>query len=100
MESYIQISKINDFLFCPRSVYLHSIYETFSTRTYHSNYQVAGKIAHKTIDTDTYSSEKKYLVGTSVTSEKYGITGKIDIYDKEKLMLIERKKTVKQIFLD
>lgn len=98
MESYIQISKINDYLFCPRSVYLHSIYEGFDKSSYHSYYQTAGTFAHKTIEQDTYSSRKRYLVGIPVYSDKYEIAGKIDIYDREKCILIERKKHVQHIY--
>lgn len=98
MESYIQISKINDFLYCPRSVYLHSIYENFSSKTFHQTPQVVGKLNHETIDNKRYSSAKRYLQGSSVYSEKYGIAGKIDIYDSEKKHLIERKTVVKKIW--
>ncbi|EKD67718.1 MAG: hypothetical protein ACD_48C00252G0003 [uncultured bacterium] len=98
MESYIQISKINDFLFCPRSLYLHTIYDTFHKETYHRTPQVAGTLAHQTINKGTYSSEKKYLIGIDVYSDDLGVCGKIDIYDKETKTLIERKKQVKHIY--
>ena len=98
MESYIQISKINDFLYCPRSVYLHSIYENFNAKTFHRSAQVAGKLNHASIDEGRYSSAKKYLQSLPVYSEKYGIAGKIDIYDSEKKHLIERKTKIKKIW--
>lgn len=98
MEQYIQISKINDFLFCPRSLYLHSIYESFDTSVYHSAAQAAGRIAHNTIDKDMYSSKKRYVVGIPVTSSQHGITGKIDIYDTQTKTLIERKRCLKKVF--
>jgi len=98
MESYIQISKINDFLYCPRSIYLHSLYENFSNKVFHQTPQIVGKINHEAIDKKRYSSAKKYLQGMSVYSEKYGIAGKIDIYDGEKRHLIERKTKVKEIW--
>ncbi len=98
VESYIQISKINDYLFCPRSVYLHSVYEGFDKKTYHSHYQTAGTLAHKTIEEDHYSSLARYMVGIPVYSDQYWLAGKIDIYDKKEKILIERKKRLKQLF--
>ena len=98
MESYIQISKINDFLYCPRSVYLHSIYENFSDKIFHQSPQIVGRLNHSSIDEGKYSSAKKYLQALPVYSEKYGIAGKIDIYDTEKKHLIERKTRIKKIW--
>ena len=98
MDSYIQISKLNDYIFCPRSVYLHSIYESFDTDTYHSHYQTAGKIAHESIDSGAYSTLKKYRIGMPVYSNVHRLAGKIDIYDCDAKLLVERKKLVKKIF--
>lgn len=98
MEQYIQISKLNDFIFCPRSVYLHSIYENFNQKTYHRTAQTEGKIKHENIDKCKYSTAKRYLQGLSVYSEKYNLMGKIDVYDSEEKILIERKNKVKQIY--
>jgi len=44
MEDYIQITKLNDFIFCPYSIYFHSIYQNYNERVYHGSAQVAGKI--------------------------------------------------------
>ena len=98
MEDYIQISKINDFIFCPYSLYFHGIYENFSEKTYHDSPQTRGKIKHENIEEGRYSSAKKYLQGIDVYSEKYGLAGKIDIYDKEEKTLIERKNKVAKIY--
>lgn len=98
MESYIQISKINDFLYCPISIYLHSIYEDYNVKTYHQTPQVVGRIKHKNIDEGTYSTAKKYLQGIEIYNQKYNIMGKIDIYDKEKKILIERKTEIKYVY--
>lgn len=99
MESYIQISKINDFLYCPLSLYLHAIYENFDTRGYHETAQVAGKIVHENIEKGTYSSARRFLQAMDVYSEKYNIVGKIDIYDKKEKCLIERKNKIENIYL-
>lgn len=98
MDSLIQISKISDFLYCPLSLYLHTMYEEMDTRNYHAAPQVAGKIAHEAIDERTYSSAKRFLLGMAVYSEEFGITGKIDVYDAKTCALIERKRQVKQIY--
>ncbi len=98
MESYIQISKINDFLYCPASLYLHGMYDNFSQKTFHREPQVIGKINHASIDEKRYSTDTRFLVGTDVYSQKYGIMGKIDIYDSKTKTLIERKTRVKMIY--
>jgi CRISPR-associated exonuclease Cas4 len=98
MEPYIQISKINDFIFCPKSIYFHGIYENFSEKTYHQSPQVKGRIKHESIDYGKYSTAKRYLQGLEVYSEKYNLAGKIDIYDKEEKSLIERKNKIVKIY--
>jgi len=98
MESYIPISKINDFLFCPKSVYLHLMYENFDESLFHKKPQTEGRLNHQSIENKTYSTAKKFIIGKEVYSEKYKIMGKIDIYDTETKTLIERKTKIKQIF--
>jgi len=98
MESYIQISKINDFLYCPKSLYLHLIYEGFDKSLFHAEPQTEGRLRHQSIDNKTYSTAKKFIIGKEVYSNKYKIMGKIDIYDNETKTLIERKTKIKQIF--
>lgn len=44
MESYIQISKLNDFVFCPMSLYFHSFYENYNQKTYHQKAQAVFEI--------------------------------------------------------
>jgi CRISPR-associated protein Cas4 len=98
MEQYVQISKINDFIFCPKSVFLHSIYESFDTSTYHDTPQIVGKKNHENIDKGKYSSAKRYLQGTPVYCRKYNVMGNIDVYDQQKKSLIERKTKIKKIY--
>src|SRR3989338_4539406 len=98
MESYIQISKINDFIFCPRSIYFHVVYEQFHQKTYHQTPQLVGKIKHENIEKGEYSTAKRYLQGMEVYCEKYGLAGKIDIYDRDQRSLIERKTKVVKIY--
>jgi len=98
MEDYIQISKINDFVFCPYSVYLHSVYESFNQKTYHRTYQIVGKIAHEPVDKKTYTTSANVLQGMEVCSERLGIMGKIDTFDVKSGVLVERKYKIKKIF--
>ena len=98
MESYIQISKINDFTYSPQSLYLHSVYESFDTDVYHEEPQKVGKLNHENIEQGKYSTAKRYIQGKSVYCEKYNIGGKIDIYDRVKKELCERKTFIRHIY--
>jgi len=98
MDNLIQISKINDFIFCPYSLFFHSVYESFDSRVYHRDPQAVGKIRHENIDEGRYSTAKKYLQGTTVYNEEMRIIGKIDIYDIERQSLIERKNKIKKVY--
>lgn len=98
MDSSIQISKLNDFIFCPYSVYLHSVYERFNQKTYHSTFQTVGKICHENIEQGRYTTSKLVLQGIEVYSEKYGLIGKVDIFDARIGALVERKYKIKKIF--
>jgi len=50
MDDYISISTLNDFIFCPYSIYLHNVYMETDEGLYHATPQTRGKIAHETID--------------------------------------------------
>lgn len=98
MDSAIIISAINDFTYCPKSLYLHSVYSSFNTSIYHDTPQVIGSITHENIEDQTYTTSKHILQGLSVYSNKLGIKGKIDVYDRKNKFLIERKYRVKQVY--
>jgi len=98
MEAYLPIAYLNDFIFCPRSIYFHQLYGRVSQRLYHTTDQIKGKAAHKTIDTQTYTTSRSVLQGMDVYNERYNICGKIDTYDLEKCLLTERKKKIKVIY--
>jgi len=98
MESYICLSQINDFLYSPKSLYLHSIYKGLNKNVYHEKPQVIGLIKHSSLEDGRYSRSKKFIKGLSVYSEKYNIGGKIDIYDSEKRSLTERKAKINKIY--
>ena len=98
MDAYIQISFLNDFVFCPRSIYFHQLYGDREQFTYQEKAQIEGKESHKSIDFQKYSTRKDVLQGISVYSERYRLCGKIDIFDEREGLLIERKKMIKTIY--
>lgn len=90
MEDLILISNLNDFIFCPASIYFHGLYGGADKLTYQSAYQINGTKAHENVDAGKYSTRKSIITALDVYSQEYGVVGKIDIYDKDKKMLIER----------
>lgn len=98
MESYITLSYLNDFIFCPRSIYFHQLYSIYNEQNYKQKLQIAGTEAHSTIDSNTYSTKTTVLQGTEVYCEKYNIVGKIDVFDIITGRLTERKKSISIIY--
>lgn len=98
MEGYIPISYLNDFIFCPRSIYFHQLHGELTTRLYHDRPQIEGKAAHTAIDEKCYSSRRSILQGIDIYSEQYRICGKIDLFDVESGLLTERKKHIANIY--
>lgn len=98
MEDYILISSLNDFVFCPYSIYLHNVYSASEEELYHATPQSKGKAAHNTIDKKVYSSKKDEVTGLSIYSNEFGVCGKIDLYKKNEKILIERKYTLNNIY--
>ena len=45
-EDYISISTLNDFIFCPYSIYLHNVYENTDESIFHVTPQTQGRIAY------------------------------------------------------
>lgn len=98
MDDYISLSALNDFIFCPYSIYLHNVYMESDKDIFQAVPQTTGKIAHRTIDLQTAKGGKFDLAGISVQSEELKIRGKIDLYRFNKKLLVERKYQLKQIF--
>jgi len=98
MEPYLTITTLNDFVFCPKSIYFHHLYGKYHHQVYKQKPQIVGTINHENIDKQKYSSAKRYIQGLAVFSEKYKLCGKIDVYDSEKKVLIERKTKIKKIY--
>lgn len=66
MELYLKISYLNDFIFCPLSIYYHQLYGDLSERMYYGSSQLDGKAAHSAIDEQGYSTHKNILQGMDI----------------------------------
>lgn len=95
MENFINITMLNDFIFCPYSIYLHSIYDKSQEEVYYSKFQFKGKRLHDFIDNN---KDKKDWKNAFVYSEKYKIYGKIDEYKRNTEELIEYKSKATILF--
>lgn len=98
MESYLRISNINDFIFCPHSIYLHEVYQSFDRTTYQGHFQKRGTIHHRALDDGDYSNAKRYLQGAAVYCHEHQLMGKIDLLDQKTGVLTERKYQIKTIY--
>lgn len=98
MDDLIPISFLNDFIFCPASIYFHQLYGAQEKLTYQRSNQINGTAAHRTVDSSTYTSRKNVLQGLSVCSEQLRLVGKIDLFYQETGVLVERKKKIKTIY--
>ena len=50
MDNHIAITALNDFIFCPYSIYLHAVYMGSDEDIYKALPQIKGTIAHSGID--------------------------------------------------
>ena len=99
MESYLMITQINDFIFCPRSLLFHDFLRSnYSPDNFRETPQVRGLAAHAAIDNRSYSTKKDILQGTMVYSYRYGLLGRIDIFDIPTGNLTERKYSISAIY--
>ena len=99
MEPYLMITQLNNFIFCPRSIFFAGLYRnSVSDDVYHQTPQREGLAHHSTIDENTYSSRKNIMTGITVYSEKYNLLGRIDIFDCDSGLLTERKYSVTAVY--
>ena len=95
MDDYISVSMLNDFIFCPYSIYMHNVYVDTDDEMFHAVPQTRGKIAHNAVDKKSSSSSKNEIQSLPISSDELGVMGKIDIYRHKEKMLIERKYQLK-----
>jgi CRISPR-associated protein Cas4 len=98
MENYIAISALNDFIFCPYSIYLHSVYKETDDDIYKASPQLLGSKAHESSDNRTLSTRKCDLFSFPVYSYELGIMGIVDVYKGDRQLLVERKNNLKNIY--
>ncbi len=98
MEDYIPLSRLNDFAFCPYSIYLSSVYALADDDLYKASPQLLGKMVHEGADKKTGSTRKVDVFALPVISHDLGITGKIDVYKSDRRLLVERKNNLKTIY--
>lgn len=99
MEQLWTMTQLNDFIFCPRSLYYSGIYRECETvKIYHQAPQLNGRAAHAAVDEARYSTRKNILQGITVYSDKYHLVGRIDLFDVVAGVLTERKNSVTAIY--
>lgn len=98
MDDAILITELNDFIFCPVSIYFHKMYDGVDRMLFQNTDQINGTAAHERVDNGWYSTRRSILQAVDVYSEKYNIRGKIDLFDLQTKTLRERKKKVNKIY--
>lgn len=99
MESYLTMTQINDFIFCPRSLLFHDfLRDNYSPDKYRETPQITGLAAHAAIDSATYSTRGDILQGTMVYSARYNLLGKIDLFFITDGVLRERKYSITAVY--
>ena len=97
MDDLLLISYLNDFIFCPASIYFHQLYGNREKMTYQCSDQINGTAAHAAVDSGRYSTRKTVFQSIFIYSERLKVVGRIDTYDADKGIITERKKKIKQI---
>lgn len=98
MDDHITISSLNDFIFCPYSIYLHNVYMDTDEMMYHAVPQTRGRIAHESIDHKKAGNRREVVPSLPVYSTKYKLMGRVDLYHRKEKMLVERKYQLKRIY--
>lgn len=98
MTDYISLSVLNDFVFCPYSIYLHNVYAESDDDLYKASPQVKGTIAHQGVDCKSGSTKSSDIMSIAVYCDELGISGKIDVFKQDRHLLIERKRNISRIY--
>ena len=98
MEEPILFTQLNDFIFCPASIYFHMLDGECDRLSFQSEYQINGTAAHERIDEGEYSTKKNILQATQVYTSEFNLLGKIDTFDIDSGILTERKKKISRIY--
>lgn len=99
MFAYLPISYLNDYVFCPYSIYLHNVYKGGLEDNYHATPQIDGRNVHKSVDNlNDKTAKSQDIIGLEVYSEELGLMGKIDLFRGRDKALIERKNKLSHIY--
>ena len=97
MYGLLPISNLNDFLFCPYSIYLHSVYKGTEEEVCKAAMQKEGSYAHRKKEDDD-AHKKGVVTSLPVISEKLGIYGVTDAFDIENGILTEYKNRLTAVY--
>jgi CRISPR-associated protein Cas4 len=97
MDILLPLTYLNDFIFCPYSVYLHQVFDNSEEITYHAEPQQKGRNAHQTID-EPKAQKNNIIKGIYVLSQTLGIYGKIDTFYPDEGRLVESKYRITTLY--
>jgi CRISPR-associated exonuclease Cas4 len=97
MEELIPFTMLNDYIFCPASIYFHKMYDGVENLLFTGEKQITGKALHKRIDEDDWT-QSDVICGRMFESAKYGIYGKIDKYYPKTKALVESKAKILNVY--
>ncbi len=97
MEELIPFTMLNDFVFCPASIYFHHMYDGVENLLFTGKKQLKGKKLHKNIDDNSWS-QSDAICSRSYVSQKYGLYGKIDKYYPKTEELVESKAKIIKVY--
>lgn len=97
MAEPIAFTTLNDFVFCPASIYFHNMYDGVEGLLYKEAPQLKGTQAHTKIDKGTHY-DADVISGISLYVERYNLLGKIDRYKQSTHLLIESKRIIKEVY--
>lgn len=97
MEIFLPITYLNDFVFCPYSVYLHQVFDNSEEVVYHAEPQQKGKQAHQIID-EPNKQQFSLIKGMYVICKALGVYGKIDTLYVEEKKLVESKYRISTLY--
>jgi len=69
MDDYIAIATLNDYIFCPYSIYLHNVYIDTDEGMYKATPQIKGTLVHEGVDHKTSSTKKTDIFSIHVKTE-------------------------------
>lgn len=81
-ENPISISSLNDFIFCPVSIYFHTLETEDNNILLQTTSQINGSYSHRNSDNAVYSTKKSILQGVSLLEMGYTVK-KIRLYSMD-----------------